>query len=56
MKQKIEVKSWNYYPPSHTPREGKGLIRLTLHPETITIGCKIVQWNHKIPKRYCLRK
>ena len=24
MKVKIEVKSWNNYPPPHTPREGEG--------------------------------
>ena len=49
MKLKIEVKSWNNYPPhTHTPQKGGGggLIRLTLHPKSITNGCKIVQWEH----------
>ena len=55
MKVKIEVKSWNNYPPppTHTPREGgggRGLIRLTLHPRTIIHGCEIVQWDQLIPK------
>ena len=39
---KIEVKSWNNYPLAYThkPGEGEGLIRLTLHPRTITHGCQ----------------
>ena len=57
MKLKIEVKSWNNYPPpphTHTPRERWGLIRLTLHPKTITNGCKIVQWDDKMQNKSCL--
>ena len=51
MKLKLEVKSWNNYllPFPHTSG-GEGLIRLTLHPRTITHGCQIVQWDHLIPK------
>ena len=39
-----------FAPPTHTHREGEGLIRLTLHPGTVPHGCKIVQWDHLIPK------
>ena len=45
MKLKIEVKLWNNYShPTHTSKEmGGGVIKLTLHPKTITNWCKIVQ-------------
>ena len=60
IKLKIEVRSWNNYlpppPPTHT-HLGRGvLIRLTLHPRTITHGCEIVQWDHSIPKFLLLPK
>ena len=51
MKLKIDVKSWNNYPPTHTHTSGEGL---TLHPKTITNGCKIVQWDDKMQKKSCL--
>ena len=44
MKVKIEVKSLNNYSPPHL---GRGLIRLTLHPRTISHRCEIVQCDAK---------
>ena len=37
-------------PPTHTHTPRSGLIRLTLHPRTITHGWEIVQSDHSIPK------
>ena len=57
MKVKIEVKSWNNYPPTHTPQEGEGAYSTYLASKdnySWTQNCSMRPLNTK--NSYCLRK
>ena len=55
MKLKIEVKSWNNYPPpphthTHTPREGGGLLGLPCIQRQLLMDAKLFSGNTKCQK------